>query len=145
MRFLLVLLLVWLCASVGHAQFLIDRDSESWGYPPGGVKLTEPLIATMGQRQRFNPAVVAERRGLTHVQLYIDFPSSVIVEPSRAWRRQSATRYVADLGMINPGTFVNAFEALHFTAVAAGTLRLAYRISAYNRQPKHGVVRISVR
>jgi hypothetical protein len=109
------------------------------------VKLANVKLTTrVGSRQRFNPAVVAEGRGLTNVKLYIDFAGPVEVEPSRAWKPQSRRTFMADLGDINSGTFINAFEAVHFKAVAVGTLRFAYLISALEVQPKSGVIQIEV-
>ena len=127
-----------------YAQFLIDRDSESWGYPAGGVKLTERLVTQVNKVQRFNPAVVAEKNGLSNVKLYIQFPPTVQVNRGRAWRQTHAGMYLADLGAINPDTFSNAFEALEFKALVSGTLRLPYMISAYERRPKTGEIEIEV-
>lgn len=133
-----------------EAQFLIDRDSESWGYPQGGVKLEDAKLTTrVGVHQRFNPAVVAQRKGLTNVKLYIDFPDNVTVLSSdsprvAAWKQQGGKTYSTDLGAINPGTFVNAYEALHFVAAVPGTVRLAYLISAHEIKPKSGVILIQV-
>jgi len=139
--------------SGASAPFLIDRDSESWGYKPGGVKLSEKLTTQMNKVQRFNPAVVAGKRALLNTKLYIDFSGPVellfddvrfVKTGARAWRRQDENTYMADLGTINPGTFINAFEAVHFRAVAVGTLRFAYLISAQDMLPKSGVILIEV-
>lgn len=143
-----ILISVALAASLG-AQTLIDRDSESWGYPQGGVRITGGntfrLATKVGHRQRFNPAVVAQKRALTNVKLYIEFPDTVRVERSDAWVRQSGRTVSAYLGAINPGEALSAFDALHFTADASGTLRLAYLVSAHEIQPKSGTILIEVR
>ena len=141
---LLAFLAIWFASNL-DAQYLIDRDSESWGYPQGGVKLTEPLVTRVGQVQRFNPAVVAERRALSNVKLYLDMPATVSMRPSPAWVHQGQRTYATDLGVINPREAKNAFDAIHFTPTMSGTLRIPYLISASEQEPKSCVIRIEVR
>lgn len=144
-KFLRGLFIVLLLSTTVSAQFLIDRDSESWGYPAGGVKLTERLVTQAGRIQRFNPAVMAERIALTNVKLYIDLPDGMVLEPNTAWRRTAGRTYVVDLGTINPGTYMSTYEALYFSSAVPRKLRISYLISAQElRRPKSGVIVVEV-
>ena len=154
-QIVIVLVLSSAC-SVVHAQerpYLQDSDSESWlnaagvRYPPGGVKLSESLVTRVGAQQPFNPAVVVPIKygGLTNVKLYLQFPDTVQVHPSRAWISQGRRTYTAALGTINPGEAINASDALLFTPLVAGTLRIAYLMSAFEMIPLSGVIQVEVR
>lgn len=140
----LVLLFLSVLPTVAQTAHLMERDSESWGLPYGGVRLDKELTTQVGKMQRFNPAVVSNARGLTNVKLYLEFPDTFDVQMSKAWTPQNGRTYSATLGPINRGEAVNAFEAIYFIARKPGLGRVSYLISAQELEPVTGEIKIVV-
>lgn len=143
---LLLLLMFVMLTTFSYAQtaqaYLYERDSESWFHngarlPPGGARLdgTKLTSDASAPAQRFNPSVMAPSAPLTNVQLFIMVPTRFEVRLAKAWTLQSKTTTVATystrLGDINPGTRVNALEALYIVVSDTMPFEIGYLIAAW--------------